>query len=81
VVGSIIDRFGAELEAHVDRYGDGAVEPMLVTELVGIEGDVAVFDEHHLRKQPDWTFDDTYSGKVPAELFGDHRNPLPLPDA
>jgi NADH:ubiquinone oxidoreductase subunit F (NADH-binding) len=81
VVGSIIQRFGADLEAHVGRFGAGAVEPVLVTELVDIRGDVAVFDDHHLEKQPDWTFDDSYSGKVPAERFGDHRNPLPLPDA
>jgi NADH:ubiquinone oxidoreductase subunit F (NADH-binding) len=81
VVGSIIQRFGDELEAHVDRYGEGAVEPLLITELADIRGDVAVLDDHHLDKQPDWTFGGAYSGKVPAELYGDHRHPLPLEDA
>jgi NADH:ubiquinone oxidoreductase subunit F (NADH-binding) len=81
VVGSIIERFGDELDAHVDRYGEGPVEPLLVTELLDIRGDVAVLDDHHLDKEPDWTFGGTYSGKVPAELYGDHRHPLPLEDA
>ncbi len=81
VVTSIIRGFGAELEAHVDRYGDGAVAPLLVAELLDIEGDEAVVDAHHLQKQPDWSFGDTYSGKVPAERFGDHRHPVALDDA
>ena len=81
VVGSIIKSFGPELEAHVGRYGAGGVEPILIAELVDISGDTALLDEHHLDKQPDWTFGPEYSGKVPAELFADHRNPLPLEDA
>jgi len=81
VIGSILERFGPELRAHVGRYGDGAVEPLLVAELADIQGDVAVLDERHRDKQPDWSFGDEYSGKVPAERFGDHRHPLPLDDA
>ncbi|MDQ1566712.1 MAG: hypothetical protein QOF96_1592, partial [Actinomycetota bacterium] len=27
----------------------------------------AVLDEGHRRKQPDWTFGDTYSGQAPAD--------------
>ena len=81
VVTSIIQRFGTDLEAHVDRYGEGAVEPVLIAELLDIEGDEAVVDAHHLEKQPDWSFGDAYSGKVPAERFGDHRHPLALDDA
>jgi NADH:ubiquinone oxidoreductase subunit F (NADH-binding) len=81
VISSIIAKFGPELEAHVGRYGAGAVEPVLIAELVDISDGVAVVDERHLEKQPDWTFDPVDSGKVPAERFADHRNPLPLEDA
>jgi NADH:ubiquinone oxidoreductase subunit F (NADH-binding) len=81
LIGSIIERFGAELEAHVDRYGKGAIEPILIAELKDIQDGIAVVDEHHRQKQADWSFGTEYSGKVPAELFGDHRGPLPLDDA
>jgi NADH-quinone oxidoreductase subunit F len=82
VIGSIITKFGPELEAHVDRLnGEGGVEPVLIAELVDISGDEAVLDERHRTKQPDWSFGGEDSGKVPAELFADHRNPLPLEDA
>jgi NADH:ubiquinone oxidoreductase subunit F (NADH-binding) len=81
LIGSIIERFGPDLEAHVGRYGDGATEPVLVAELRSIEDGTATLDEHHRQKQPDWSFGAEYSGKVPAERFGDHRGPLPLDDA
>jgi NADH:ubiquinone oxidoreductase subunit F (NADH-binding) len=85
VVGSILEQFGAELEAHVAPGvgGLGAarpVEPWLVAELQDIEGDEAVWDERHRAKQPDWSYDAVWSGKLPAELFGDHRHQLPLPE-
>jgi NADH:ubiquinone oxidoreductase subunit F (NADH-binding) len=81
VIGSIIERFGDELEAHVGRFGEGAVAPVLIAELKDIRGDEAIFDVHHRDKQPDWSYGPEDSGKVPAERLGDHRNPLPLEDA
>jgi len=77
VIGSIIERFGPELKTHLSRTTP-AVEPTLVAELEGIENGLAVWDERHRSKQPDWTYDQNYSGKVPAELYGDHRHQLPL---
>ena len=79
VVGSLLDRFGDQVQRHV-RGGAHPSEPALVAELVDIEGDVALVDAHHLEKQPDWTFDEEWSGKTPAERFGEHRAPEPLED-
>jgi NADH-quinone oxidoreductase subunit F len=84
VVGSILERFAPEVQAHVSgRPGHptpAAVAPTLIAELEGIVGDEAVWDERHREKQPDWSYADEWSGKVPAELFGDHRHQLPLPE-
>ncbi|MDQ6614108.1 MAG: hypothetical protein M3083_05020 [Actinomycetota bacterium] len=84
VVGSILERFGAELQAHVaavrGRGGAEPVEPRLVAELDDIADGHSVWDERHRQKQPDWSYDDEWSGKVPAEMFGDHRRPLSLPE-
>jgi NADH-quinone oxidoreductase subunit F len=75
VLGSILDAFGVEFDAHVLHLADGA-EPALITELREIDDDgVARWDPDFLRKQPDWTYDDEWSGKVPADLEADHRNP------
>jgi NADH-quinone oxidoreductase subunit F len=75
VIGSILDAFPDELQAHVARRAD-AVEPVLVTELRDIDDDgVARWDPDFLRKQPDWTYDEEWSGKVPADLEADHRRP------
>jgi NADH-quinone oxidoreductase subunit F len=65
-VGSIIEKFAEEFAAHVAGTRP-AVEPLLVAELVDIVGGVAVLDERHRHKRPDWSYDAVYSGKVPAE--------------
>jgi NADH-ubiquinone oxidoreductase-F iron-sulfur binding region len=84
VIGSILERFRPELEAHVAHGSHGAtakpVAPMLVAELEDIEGDEAVWDVRHRQKQPDWTYTEEWSGKVPAEMYGDHRHQLTLPE-
>ncbi|HSS09374.1 MAG TPA: NADH-ubiquinone oxidoreductase-F iron-sulfur binding region domain-containing protein, partial [Acidimicrobiales bacterium] len=73
VMGSILEHFSADLEAHVSRGGSEAppVEPVLIAELVDIKGDEAVFDERHRKKQPDWTYAAEYSGQPPAERYGE----------
>ena len=58
----------------------GGVEPALITELVGLEGDEAVFNERHRQKQPDWTYNAEDSGKWPAERLDEHRAPQRLED-
>ncbi|MDQ1368523.1 MAG: NADH-quinone oxidoreductase subunit [Acidimicrobiaceae bacterium] len=79
VVGSILASFGADVEGHLSGSA-GAVEPRLVAELEDIEGDEAVWDERHRQKQPDWTYTDEWHGKVPAEMYGDHRHQVQLPE-
>ncbi len=70
---SVLERFGDDVSAHVDGTAE-VVSPVLVAELVDISDGKATFDERHLDKQPDWTFDETYSGKSPADRFSEHRD-------
>ena len=79
VVESIVTGFGDELQAHVDGRAQ-AVEPMLVAELIGIEGDEAVINGRQADKQPDWSYGPEDSGKWPAERFDEHRAPRALED-
>ncbi len=79
VVGSILDRFGGEFEAHVARRAD-PVEPELIAELVGFDGDTAVSDDRHRQKQFDWSYNAEDSGRAPVDRFADHRNPRHLDD-
>jgi NADH-quinone oxidoreductase subunit F len=79
VVASLLDRFPDDVNAHLDGKTP-ASEPELVAELVDIDDGVARIDEHHLAKQPDWTYDATDSGKSPAERLGEHREPEQLDD-
>ncbi|MGH9126555.1 MAG: NADH-ubiquinone oxidoreductase-F iron-sulfur binding region domain-containing protein [Acidimicrobiales bacterium] len=85
VLASILENFRPELTAHVaagvgGRGRAAPVEPWLIAELFDIHAEEAVWDERHRRKQPDWSYDEEWSGKVPAEKYGDHRHPLRLPD-
>jgi len=70
---SILERFGDDIAGHV-KGGATAVEPALVAELIDITEGRATFDERHLDKQPDWTFDAEYSGQSPADRFAEHRD-------
>jgi hypothetical protein len=72
VVESIRRAFSDNSQAHVTTDVP-AVVPELIAPIVDIEDGRAVLDEHQLRKQPDWTFDDADSGKWPATRL-DHRS-------
>ena len=67
VLTSIYQRFGDEFEAHLAGRAPAA-EPVLITELLDIDDGVAVLDERHRHKQPDWTFAAWPSGSTPVEL-------------
>jgi NADH:ubiquinone oxidoreductase subunit F (NADH-binding) len=73
VLGNVLEHFPEDVEAHLSGRAD-PVEPALIAELVDIADGVAVWDERHRDKQPDWSYDEEYSGKVPAERFGEHRS-------
>ena len=80
VIESILARFPDDIEAHVSAR-TGPVEPRLVAELVDVTDEgVAVLDERHREKQPDWSFDAEDSGAAPADRYGEHRNPRHLPE-
>jgi NADH:ubiquinone oxidoreductase subunit F (NADH-binding) len=72
VVGSVLERFPVEMRSHLDGTRR-PVAPLLVSELLDIRDGEAVWDERHLDKQPDWTYDDEWSGSTPVELSTDHR--------
>ena len=66
VLQSILALFPAEVRAHVT----GGVRPApldLVAPILDIVGDRVVLDDRHRRKQPDWTYDEVYSGQSPAD--------------
>ncbi len=74
VIGSILERFRHEFDAHLARTAQ-PVEPVFIAELVNIENGRATYDEQHRSKQPDWSFNATYSGYVPVEI----RSPTSIP--
>jgi NADH:ubiquinone oxidoreductase subunit F (NADH-binding) len=77
VVASLLDRFPDDVNGHLNGTTPSS-QAALVAELVEIDDGVARIDDHHLAKQPDWTYDATDSGKTPAERLGEHREPEPL---
>jgi hypothetical protein len=78
VLASILDKFGDDVVAHT--RGAPPVRPDIVAELVDIRGDEAVVDERHQQKQPDWTYEPEWSGKIPAERYDDNRHHEELPE-
>ena len=72
VVGSFLELFRDELRAHVD--GDAPGEPPApFAVIVSLDEGRAVLDDTQARKQPDWTFEEPWSGRYPADRLDDHR--------
>jgi NADH-quinone oxidoreductase subunit F len=74
VVGSILLNFDGEVRAHLAHSAE-PVAAMTVTELRDLDEGGARWDDGHVNKQPDWSYDDEWSGKVPADLLADRRGP------
>lgn len=74
VLASILEHFGAELAGHLSGDRE-AVAPELISELIDIRGGKAILDVRHWDKQPDWTYNKTYSGTVPVERYAAARPP------
>jgi len=72
VVGSILEHFADEMDAHLSGRSPAA-EPELVTELLDIRDGQAIVDARYRRKQPDWTYNKSYSGTVPVEMYSSVR--------
>ena len=66
VAQSLFTSFPDAVAAHRDGRAE-AVEPALVAELSDLDGTVAVLDERHRDKQPDWSYDPTTSGRAPVD--------------
>ena len=66
VIGSLLELFPDAVTAHME---DAAVpdDTVLIAAMVDIKDGTAILDERHRNKQPDWTFDETYSGQSPAD--------------
>jgi hypothetical protein len=76
VLESILDLWPEALHDHVSGRAAPA-DQVLVAAVVDIDGGVAQLDDQHLLKQPDWTYNDIYSGQSPADRI-DQRSSTPL---
>jgi NADH:ubiquinone oxidoreductase subunit F (NADH-binding) len=74
VIGSIVERFGEQLRAHVEGKLEFA-PATLVAPIVDIVSGVLVLDERQAEKQPDWSFDPVDSGKTPVDRWRDESGP------
>ncbi len=83
VVGSILANFSDTVRVHL-QPGHTPREPVLITELMSIEGETEAVDESFLAKRADWTFAPERSagkptgpvddpGRSPADRLSDHR--------
>jgi NADH:ubiquinone oxidoreductase subunit F (NADH-binding) len=72
VLSSIYEQFRNEFEGHLLGTAPPA-EPILIAELADVRDGVAVLDDGHLHKQPDWGFGPTSSGSTPVELRRPHH--------
>jgi NADH:ubiquinone oxidoreductase subunit F (NADH-binding) len=71
VVDSVLRLYPDVLRRHLDP-ATPAVAPELIVPIVDITDDGHVLlDDAHVGKQPDWTFDDVDSGKVPVERLAE----------
>jgi NADH:ubiquinone oxidoreductase subunit F (NADH-binding) len=77
VIGSLLSLFPDAIQAHCEDARELHQPPprqtplpddyVLIAPLVDIKDGKAIVDERHRDKQPDWTFDETYSGQSPAD--------------
>jgi NADH:ubiquinone oxidoreductase subunit F (NADH-binding) len=72
VVESIKRLFPEQFVAH-QRDTVPAAPPYPIAALMQILRSHAFIDHREALKQPDWTFDEDYSGKSPADRLDDHR--------
>lgn len=70
-VESIMEAFADEFAAHREQVAN-PITATLVAELLALAGSEAVWDEHHLEKQPDWSYDEIWNGESPADRYRDH---------
>ncbi|MGH8990159.1 MAG: NADH-ubiquinone oxidoreductase-F iron-sulfur binding region domain-containing protein [Acidimicrobiia bacterium] len=74
VVGSLLRRFPESLAVCLRDAGRPPVDPVTIAPIVDLDGERATIDESNRRKQPDWTYDEDFSGQSPADRI-DQRAP------
>jgi NADH-quinone oxidoreductase subunit F len=57
LISSILRAFPEEFALHLEGRCSKEPRPILVPKLVELGDGVAVYDEHHATKQPDWTYE------------------------
>lgn len=72
IVSGLLNYFAPDVAAHLDGTAPPAA-PAIVAELVALTETSIEIDEHHAKKQPDWTYDEDWRGETPVERFMDHR--------
>ncbi len=72
VIGSFLEAFGPDLKARVE-HSEPTGEAVAIVPMVDLQDGVPVLDTTFERKQPDWTYDEHWSGKAPADRLDDHR--------
>lgn len=72
VVGSLLASFESEFRAAFE-VGADATETPLIAEVLHISDAGTELDESFAAKQPDWSYEQTDSGKTPVERLTDHR--------
>ncbi len=70
VIDSLLTRYADEFLA---RPGADPIQRELIAEVIEITPAGAFLDRSFERKQPDWSYDQTLSGKTAVELTADHR--------
>ena len=71
-VNGLLTHFADHVRQHLDGTAP-AEDPLLIAELLDITDAAVELDDRRLAKQPDWTYDPTWSGQTPVERFTDHR--------
>lgn len=66
VLRSILDQHGDQVAAHAEGRA-GPVDPEVIAPIERLERGEAVLDSSHVDKQPDWTYEEAWSGQSPAD--------------
>ena len=73
-VESLLEEFPESVAGHLDGQ-IRARPPVRVVPIISIEEGTAVFDNRHLDRQPDWTYEPTWSGRYPAQAVDVRQGP------
>ncbi len=73
VVGSLLAHFEEDIRASF-QVGSVATETPLIAEVLNIDNGTASLDVTFADKQPDWSYEQTDSGKTPVERLAGHQD-------